>query len=282
MTFLTPELIALIVLALVIVFFYLYVTSIEKVLEQIGFTRSVAGTILFVTLFLGWLTIPLFPYHGWWVGISLGGALIPIAVCVYLLRSHRADLAEALMGTTIVAIVTYFVTRAEQDVGIVSDVPWAFLPAMAAGFYSLSTFWADIRKAAPLAYFSGVLGTLIGADVFHLGEILSFPAPSETVILSIGGANIFDMVYLTGIVAVLVDLVVFWVQREERKYGFGRMISDFEKGGEGLPYAGDFKPAPEVRMEPKLEPGRRGKLESIPQSFPVGNPPEQQRQQRYR
>ena len=286
MAFLTPELIALIVLALVIVFIYLYITSIERVLEQIGFSRGVAGTIIFVTLFLGWLPIPLVPYHGWIVGISVGGGLIPIIVCLYLLRSHKVVVADVVMGTVIVALVTYFVTRAVQDVGIVADIPWAFLPAAAAGFFSISTFWSDVKKAAPLAYFSGVIGTLIGADIFHLGEILAFPAPPTTELLVIGGAGIFDMVYLTGIVAVFVDVFVFWIQREERKHGLGRVISEFEKETAGPVYTGDFRTPQEPTMVPTLQPGRRGGTlggttrQGGPSTRPRA-PPGEEAQQRY-
>jgi uncharacterized membrane protein len=286
MAFLTPELIALIVLALVIVFIYLYITSIEKVLEQIGFSRGVAGTLIFVTLFLGWIPIPLFPYHGWLVGISVGGGLIPILVCAYLLRARKVAIADVVMGTTIVAVVTYFVTRAVQNVGIVADIPWAFLPAAAAGFFSISTFWSDMKMAAPLAYFSGVIGTLLGADVFHLGEILGFPAPPTTELLVIGGAGIFDMVYLTGIVAVFVDIFVFWIQREERKHGLGRVVSDFERETAGPVYMGDFRTAEEPKVEPTLQPGRRGTLggPSSQNRFTPrpGNPPGENGKQRYR
>lgn len=285
MAFLTPELIALIVLALVIVFIYFYISSIEKVLEQIGFSRSVAGTIIFVTLFLGWIPLPLFPYHGWLVGISLGGGLIPVLVCVYLLRSHKVVVADVVIGTVIVAVVTYFVTRAVQNVGIVADIPWAFLPAAAAGLFSISTFWSDMRMAAPLAYFSGVIGTLLGADVFHLGEILAFPAPPTTELLVIGGAGIFDMVYLTGIVAVFVDVFVFWIQREERKHGLGRVISEFEKETAGPVFTGDFRTAEEPKVEPTLQPGRRGTLGgATDQRRPAvrpGTPPQEEGQQRY-
>jgi uncharacterized membrane protein len=277
MAFFTPELIALAVLALIIVFVFLYISSIQKVLEEIGLSRGVAGTVLFVTLFLGWIPIPLFPYSGWLIGISLGGGLIPIIVCAYLVRARRVVPADALIGTIIVATVTYFVTRAVQDVGIVADIPWAFLPAIAAGLFSVSTFWSDVRTAAPLAYFSGVMGTLIGADVFHLGDILAFPAPSKTVILEIGGAGIFDMVYLTGIVAVFVDVFVFWIQREERKHGLGRVISEFERETTGPIFTGDFRTIPEPKMEPELEPGRKGSLEPASQRSPYSPPPEEGR-----
>jgi uncharacterized membrane protein len=50
-----------------------------------------------------------------------------------------------------------------------------------------------------LAYISGSLGTLIGADLLNLDKLQGLGAP----IASIGGAGTFDGIFLTGIVAVL-------------------------------------------------------------------------------
>jgi uncharacterized membrane protein len=253
---LDPILLALFISGLVLLLFFLYVSSIEKVFERIGFSRQEAASILTVTLLLGWISIPIFPYNGWWVGISIGGGIVPLIVCYVLLKSKRVHMAEASIGIVIVAVVTYFITRAEEGVGIVTDLPFAFAPALAGGLYAMSTFWIDIKKAAPLAYFSGVVGTLVGADVFHLTEILSFKAPAEGFhMLSIGGANIFDMVYLSGIVAVVVDIIVFWILQQEKKRGFGRVLSEWERGAEGLPYARD------IQAEPTLRPGKKGRIQ---------------------
>lgn len=254
-TTIDPIVLLLVVTGLGLLLFFLYVSSIEKVFERVGFSRGEAGTILTLTLFLGWISIPIFPYNGWWVGISIGGGIIPLIVCYVLMRSGRVHLAEGGIGVIVVAIVTYFITRAEEGVGIVADFPLALAPALAAGLFAFTTFWMDIRKAAPLAYFSGVVGTLVGADVFHLGDILAFSPPSGGfVVLSIGGANIFDMVYLSGIVAVVVDIIVFWILMQEKRHGFQRVVSDWEKGALGLPYATTVKP------EPILKPGRKGRL----------------------
>src|SRR5439155_874593 len=53
------------------------------------------------------------------------------------------------------------------------------------------------RRAPPVAYVSGSMGTLIGADVLNLGRIAELGAP----MISIGGAGTFDGVFLTGIIA---------------------------------------------------------------------------------
>ena len=229
----------------VLLIYYAYIGTIRKVLVSLGFTPGEAGTMIVVTFLLGSITIPLFPYNGWWVGICVGGALIPLMICARLLRSGRASLPESAIGIIIVAFVTYFITRAEEGVGIVADVPLAFAPAIAAGLYSMSTFWLNMDKAAPLAYVSGVVGTIVGADIFRLEEVLAFDPPSDGVsVLSIGGANIFDMVYLTGIIAVVIALVVIRAKKKEEMYGFGLVVAEHRRGAEGLPYAKDMEPSP--------------------------------------
>jgi uncharacterized membrane protein len=53
------------------------------------------------------------------------------------------------------------------------------------------------RQAPPLAYVSGSMGALIGADLLNLGRIAKLGAP----VAAIGGAGTFDGVFLTGILA---------------------------------------------------------------------------------
>lgn len=262
-------LMVLAVLGFVVFLVYLYLASIQKVLRVVGFTPGEASTIVFVTLFLGWISVPILPYGGWWIGMSLGGAIIPLALCAYLLKLGRFSFVDATIGVIIVSYVSYFVTRPEEGIGIVADLPLAFAPALAAGLYSLSTFWGDISRAGPLAYVSGVLGTIVGADLFHLPEVLSFEPPSEGFpMLSIGGANIFDMVYLSGIVAVAVASVVLWVKRQEERHGFGAIVTELERQTKEAPYAKDLQPAPpydfkqrypqRVRESDQLFPPERG------------------------
>jgi uncharacterized membrane protein len=71
-----------------------------------------------------------------------------------------------------------------------------FIPPLVA---ALSAYL--LLPAAPkvIAYVSGVLGTLIGADLSNLNRIPKLGAP----VASIGGAGTFDGIFLTGIVAVL-------------------------------------------------------------------------------
>jgi uncharacterized membrane protein len=98
-----------------------------------------------------------------------------------------------LLGVAVVAVVTHLVTRPVKGVGISTPI---FIPPLAA---ALSVYL--LLPAAPrvIAYVSGVLGTLIGADLSNLNRIPKLGAP----IAGIGGAGTFDGIFLTGIIAVL-------------------------------------------------------------------------------
>ena len=128
------------------------------------------------------------------IAVNVGGALIPTAVSIYLLATAATSiLLFSLLGVFIVTVVTRAVARPVKGVGIVTP---AFIPPLAAAAVALI-----LSSNAPVtvAYVSGVLGTLIGADLLNLRAIPKLGAP----VASIGGAGTFDGVFLSGILAVL-------------------------------------------------------------------------------
>ncbi|MFP3975866.1 MAG: DUF1614 domain-containing protein, partial [Dehalococcoidia bacterium] len=54
-------------------------------------------------------------------------------------------------------------------------------------------------SSAPVAYICGTMGTLIGADLLNFRSFQKLGAQ----VLSIGGAGVFDGIFLVGIAAVL-------------------------------------------------------------------------------
>ena len=201
---------------------YLVVT---KAFNDMGFTSFVAIIIVFVSFILGagivdeyvgisFANIHLFTYGYWLVGINTGGAIIPIILSIYLVIKNKLQTKKVFLGILIVAIVTYFATYVKPQKGIVSDFPLFLLPVFFASLTSIILLWKDKRKAAPFAYICGKIGVLIGADVFHLSELLSVGISKETPAI-IGGAVIFDMVFITGILAVIVDGILIY--QEKRK-----------------------------------------------------------------
>lgn len=125
------------------------------------------------------------------LAVNLGGAVIPSLFSLYLMR--RADPAPTIISTAIVTLVSYRVARPVPGRGILLP---AYVPPLAAVLCGL-VFGKD--NPAVIAYISGTMGTLIGADLMHLGEI--FGASSG--ILSIGGAGVYDGIFLAGLLAVL-------------------------------------------------------------------------------
>ena len=99
----------------------------------------------------------------------------------------------ALLGTMIVAAITHLVARPIRGLGIATP---ALIPPLTAA--SMAYLFSSSAPAV-VAYVSGVLGTLIGADITNLHKIPKLGAR----IASIGGAGTFDGVFLSGIIAVL-------------------------------------------------------------------------------
>jgi len=124
------------------------------------------------------------------VALNVGGALIPILVSLYLLV-RTGMYVRMLISTAIVAAVVHSLAQPVPGVGIA--VPMLVPPIVAAGVALLLAF----RRAPPVAYVAGSMGTLIGADLLNLGQIGRLGAP----VVSIGGAGTFDGVFLTGILA---------------------------------------------------------------------------------
>jgi uncharacterized membrane protein len=77
------------------------------------------------------------------------------------------------------------------------DARRAFIPPIAA---ALLAFIISPGQAPIIAYISGTLGSLVGADLLNLDKIPDLRTP----VASIGGAGTFDGIFLTGIISVLI------------------------------------------------------------------------------
>ncbi len=127
------------------------------------------------------------------VAVNLGGAVIPFLLSIYLTVKNRLY-GRALVGVAVVMLLVHFLATPVRGVGIVVPI---FIPPVAATIVAVLLS----RKYAPaLAYISGSMGALLGADILNLGKIRGLGAP----VASIGGAGTFDGIFMTGIIAVLI------------------------------------------------------------------------------
>ncbi len=211
-------------LRLVILFvaFVFFITMVQFGLLSIAFDKlglsSDSASLLFMTILGGsMVNIPLFsmksnplrmedippqlleiykrqPFTGKTVvAVNVGGCVVPVAFCLYVLSHHPMNVFYVMLAISAVSALSYKLSRRVPGVGF--GMPMLAAPLLAA----VVSMALDPENAAPLAYVSGTLGVLIGADLLHLKDIKELGAP----VASIGGAGSFDGIFLTGIVAAL-------------------------------------------------------------------------------
>jgi uncharacterized membrane protein len=207
---------------LVVVVGFLFVGIIGGAFRAIGFSWYTSILILMGSLLGSWINIPLVKittkkqvtesqYIEFFgivfrvpaqaqarsptiLAINLGGAVIPIVISVYLFLKVPQILSIAAISITIVSFVMYFVARPVKGIGIAA--PALVAPLVAA---TCAILLSPMGYSSYVAYVSGVLGTLIGADLGHLKDI----SKSGPKIASIGGAGTFDGIFLSGIIAAI-------------------------------------------------------------------------------
>ncbi len=206
--------------------FFIEVGIIEYAYEKIGISRRYVFGLLLLSLLGSYVNIPvaelpgekivgsreIFYYGvlyvipsvhrlpGTIIAVNLGGAVVPTLVSLYLMAKHGIYW-RAVIAVTIVTAVVHMLAEPVKGLGIA--VP-TFIPPLIAAATALLL---SRKAAATLAYISGSLGTLIGADLLNLDKIQGLGAP----IASIGGAGTFDGIFLTSIAAVL--LASPWVKK---------------------------------------------------------------------
>jgi uncharacterized membrane protein len=122
----------------------------------------------------------------------MGGAVIPALLSLYLLIKNRMW-RNGLVATAVITAIIHMLAYPVPGVGIAVPV---LVPPIAT---ALVAVLIARENAAALAYVSGSLGTLIGADLLNLDTVRGLGAP----VVTIGGAGTFDGIFLTGIMAVL-------------------------------------------------------------------------------
>lgn len=187
-------------------------------LGKLGLTPGLAFMLLFGSLIGSGVNIPLFTisageaghfgrpvYYGLLrlpgqefsghtlIAINLGGAVIPLLFSLYLLNVSGVNPLQLLIAVTLVTLVSYVSSRPIMGLGI--GMPFLIAPLTAAAVSMLM----DMDHSPPLAYISGTVGVLIGADLLRLKDIRKLKTPFA----SIGGAGTFDGIFLTGLIAVL-------------------------------------------------------------------------------
>ncbi len=134
------------------------------------------------------------------IAVNVGGCIIPSILAIKLIS--ELPLKSWLLSFIICTIIIYFQARPVRGVGI--TVPMLIPPLTAAisSYISLSIFGYPLILLPKMAFSTGVLSSLIGADILHLKDIEKIGSG----VVSIGGAGTFDGIFLTGIFAVVFSI----------------------------------------------------------------------------
>ncbi|MGZ3584773.1 MAG: DUF1614 domain-containing protein [Ktedonobacterales bacterium] len=168
------------------------------------------------------------------IALNVGGAIIPIAMSIYLFTLPTTPWIAAVAATIIVAVVTKLLARPVPGHGIELPAIIPLLITAITAHFLVAGLGGAALAAAPVAYISGTLGTLIGADILNLprvlrGSLLSSTAkpighgdasevldemeqlgmPSQRTrrVVSIGGAGVFDGIFVTSTLAPLLAVL---------------------------------------------------------------------------
>jgi len=198
----------LFLLLLPTIFFIWFFQIVNFSFQKLGLTPNLTFLLLFLTIIGSQINIPLGKYkvrnvrrtdffgfsftqkeiQG--VAINLGGGVIPVIISLYLFKQVQ-DFIPVLITLFLMILITHFFARVIPGVGVVLS---ALIPPAFAALFSLIFY---PQNPAICAYISGTLGTLIGADLLNLHKLKQSQG-----LISIGGAGVFDGIFLTGIIAV--------------------------------------------------------------------------------
>lgn len=188
--------------------------------DKLGLTPNSAFLLLFASLFGSAINLPLFTMTAeglpqapevpaplrrllryrpreftgrTLVAVNVGGCLIPVAFSIYLLARQPLPWTDVMLATAAIAALSRVVSRPLPGIGI--GMPVLVPPAAAA----VLAWMLNSEHSAALAYVSGTLGVILGADLLRIPDIRKLGTPFA----AIGGAGTFDGIFVTGIIAVL-------------------------------------------------------------------------------
>src|SRR5574337_157128 len=180
--FAVPLALVLLVLLLIVMIVLVELRILAYAYRKIGVKPRYVFAIMVLTILGSHVNIPIGVAGGATViAVNVGGALLPALLSLYLFV-RSGIYVRMLIGILIVSVIVHGLARVVPGVGIA--VPMLVPPLAAAGVALILAF----RRAPPLAYVSGTMGALIGADLTNLGKVAELGAP----MVSIGGAGTFD------------------------------------------------------------------------------------------
>jgi uncharacterized membrane protein len=156
--------------------------------------------------------------NGLAIGFDIAGFLIPFFISLKMVLDRRSPIRASLFGIACIAAVSYLTSAFVAGEGVI--IRNIYVIAIAASIIGIVLAKRQWGSVGPIAYVSGSLGVLLGADLVRIGDILAYQPPRGFAFASIGGAGVFDAIFLVGVLAVTIDVIfvenvrlINWIQR---------------------------------------------------------------------
>lgn len=132
------------------------------------------------------------------LAVNFAGFLLPALLSVWLLASGRAPVVRTALAVAVSTGVCFAFSYAIPSEGVLL---YYRTPALVAGAAGALLAWGAWEKAGPIAYVAGATGVIVGADLFHLEELMT---PDSAHRIIIGGAGVLDGIFLVALLSVVV------------------------------------------------------------------------------
>lgn len=202
------------ILFLPVLFLLGYFQIITLGFEKLGISPEITLILFLFILFGSMVNIPIGKqrimyversrFFGLWksprieaqgTAVNLGGAVIPIIMSLYFILSilrSGFSLEPLFWATFIMTVIAKLLSRVVPGVGIKIPV---LVPPLVSAFLALML---APQYAPACAFVAGTLGVLLGADILNLRKV-----QKQGGFASIGGAGVFDGIFLIGIASAL-------------------------------------------------------------------------------
>jgi hypothetical protein len=173
-----------------------------RIFRFVGFEPLEVIAVLLIPILLEVIVHPI--YLGKYGDVELfadpAGFIVPLILSTRFIASGRAPLKRTIVGVILLSYVSHTHSTPSHFGVLVKDIGTIIIIT---SLYSLYTARAP-REAGPIAYVSGTLGVIIGADLVNLPKLAEIFGEIK---LTLGGAGLFDAVYIVGLFAVVIDFI---------------------------------------------------------------------------
>lgn len=213
-----------------LLFLYIFFSLTADAFQYLGFSPWIALLVLFVSVITSSINIPIkyleskqehiqegiisffgvnyrVPItthkHETVLAINVGGGIIPIIISLILFVNTPASIIPSIGAIIVGSIIINRFAKPVKGIGI--GIP-LMIPALVAFVLGVISAIIEPDIAPVVAYATGVIGSLIGADVMNLDKVAEMGAP----VASIGGAGTFDGIFISGVLSVVL-LAIFGI-----------------------------------------------------------------------